>query len=90
MKIEIDFTNKQITILEEAPLGELINVLSESIKDWKNWKIVSKVSYSYYPYYPATYDTYSWIDINKIHYPSDNTIITCSSTNELKGELAKD
>jgi hypothetical protein len=49
MKIEINTTDKSVTINECNNLGELFDFLQQSLPEWRDFKISTFVTYTYYP-----------------------------------------
>jgi len=54
MKLELDYDNKTIKIIDFANCEKFIEVIVELPK-WKEWKIIpnSNMEYIPYPYYPT-------------------------------------
>lgn len=67
MKIQLDFTNKTITIIEMVNFYDLTKKIKSIVPDWKDWRLMNNGSTIYwsnpinwdwhYPYIPATYAT---------------------------------
>lgn len=60
MKLEINTETKQIKVIGNANLNDIVTWMKEKFKDWKEYEILQSVEYIYnnqpsYPVWPITY-----------------------------------
>ena len=88
MKIQLDYTNKTVTIESNVNLFEFTKRIKKVLPDWKDWNLQTGVItywsnpiiWDYKPFYPLTYQP-STITTNSITITPDEATIYCLDVN---------